>query len=36
MEKTISSQRIYDGRAVKLRVDTVRKPSGKDNHQGNC
>ena len=29
MEKTISSQRIYDGRAVKLRVDTVLKPSGK-------
>jgi ADP-ribose pyrophosphatase len=29
MEKTISSQRIYDGRAVKLRVDTVRKPNGK-------
>jgi ADP-ribose pyrophosphatase len=29
MEKTISSKRIYDGRAVKLRVDTVRKPSGK-------
>src|SRR4030043_1508005 len=29
MEKTLSSQRIYDGRAVKLRVDTVRKPNGK-------
>ena len=29
MEKTISSQQIYDGRAVKLRVDTVRKPNGK-------
>jgi len=29
MEKTISSQRIYDGRAVKLRVDTIRKPNGK-------
>jgi ADP-ribose pyrophosphatase len=29
MEKTLSSQHIYDGRAVKLRVDTVRKPSGK-------
>lgn len=28
MEKTLSSQRIYDGRAVKLRVDTVQKPSG--------
>jgi ADP-ribose pyrophosphatase len=29
MEKTLSSQRIYEGRAVKLRVDTVRKPNGK-------
>ena len=29
MEKTLSSQRIYDGRAVKLRVDTVQKPDGK-------
>ena len=29
MEKTLSSQQIYDGRAVKLRVDTVLKPSGK-------
>jgi ADP-ribose pyrophosphatase len=29
MEKTITSQRIYEGRAVKLRVDTVRKPNGK-------
>ncbi|OGN94430.1 MAG: hypothetical protein A2Z75_03180 [Chloroflexi bacterium RBG_13_50_10] len=29
MEKTLSSQRVYDGRAVKLRVDTVRKASGK-------
>ncbi|HEX75789.1 MAG TPA: NUDIX hydrolase [Dehalococcoidia bacterium] len=29
MEKTLSSQQIYDGRAVKLRVDTVEKPSGK-------
>jgi ADP-ribose pyrophosphatase len=29
MEKTLSSQRIYDGRAVKLRVDTVRKRNGK-------
>ena len=28
MEKTLSSQRIYDGRAVKLRVDIVQKPSG--------
>ena len=29
MEKTLSSQQIYDGRAVKLRVDTVEKPGGK-------
>ncbi len=29
MEKTLSSQKVYDGRAVKLRVDTVQKPSGK-------
>jgi ADP-ribose pyrophosphatase len=29
MERTLSSQRIYEGRAVKLRVDTVRKHSGK-------
>jgi len=29
MEKTLSSQQIYDGRAVKLRVETVAKPSGK-------
>ena len=29
MEKTISSEQVYDGRAVKLRVDTVRKPNGK-------
>jgi len=29
METTISTQQIYEGRAVKLRVDTVRKPSGK-------
>lgn len=29
MEKTLSSQRIHDGRAVSLRVDTVRKPNGK-------
>lgn len=28
-EKTISSQRIFEGRAVKLRVDTVVKPNGK-------
>ena len=30
MEKTISSQLIYDGRAVKLRVDTVRMPGGRE------
>jgi len=28
-EKTLSSQLIYDGRVVKLRVDTVQTPSGK-------
>ena len=30
MEKTISSQLIYDGRVVKLRVDTVRMPGGRE------
>ena len=29
MEKTLSTQRIYEGRAVKLRIDTVRKSNGK-------
>ncbi len=29
-EKTLSSQIIYDGHAVKLRVDTVRMPSGRE------
>jgi len=29
MEKTLSSQQIYDGRALKLRVETVKKPNGK-------
>ena len=29
MEKTLSSEQIYDGRAVKLRVDTVEKPNRK-------
>ncbi len=29
-EKTLSSQLIYDGRAVKLRVDTVQMPSGRE------
>ena len=30
MEKTISSQLVYDGRAVKLRVDTVSTPDGRE------
>ncbi len=29
MEKPLSSQRIYEGRAVNLRIDTVLKPGGK-------
>jgi len=29
-EKTLSSQLIYDGQAVKLRVDTVRMPGGRE------
>jgi len=29
MEKTISSKVVYDGRALKLRVDEVLKPDGK-------
>ncbi len=29
-EKTLSSQLIYEGRAVKLRVDTVTMPSGRE------
>ena len=29
-EKTLSSQLIYEGRAVKLRVDTVRMPNGRE------
>ena len=29
-EKTLSSQLIYEGRAVKLRVDTVQKPDGRE------
>lgn len=29
MEKTISSQTIFDGRVLKLRVDTVEMPSGR-------
>ena len=28
-EKTLSSQLIYEGRAVKLRIDTVEMPSGR-------
>ena len=28
-EKTLSSQQIYQGRAVKIRVDTIEKASGK-------
>ena len=27
-EQTISSQQIYNGRAIKLRVDTIEKPDG--------
>ncbi|MBA7518292.1 Methanol dehydrogenase activator [subsurface metagenome] len=30
VEKTLSSQLIYDGRVVKLRVDTVRMPGGRE------
>ena len=30
MEKTLSSQPIYEGRAVKLRVDTVQTTSGRE------
>ncbi len=29
-EKTLSSRLVYDGRVVKLRVDTVQMPSGKE------
>ena len=29
-EKTLSSQQVYDGRAVRLRIDTVRMPSGRE------
>jgi len=29
-EETISSRLVYDGRAVKLRVDTVRMPGGRE------
>jgi len=30
VEKTLASQLIYEGRAVKLRVDTVQMPSGRE------
>ena len=30
LEKTLSSQLIYEGRAVKLRIDTVKMPSGRE------
>ena len=29
-ERTLSSQLIYDGRVIKLRVDTVRMPGGRE------
>ncbi len=29
-EKTLSSRLIYEGRAVKLRIDTVKMPSGRE------
>ena len=29
-ERTLSSQPIYDGRAVKLRIDTVKMPGGRE------
>jgi ADP-ribose pyrophosphatase len=29
IEKLLSSQQVYQGRAVKLRIDTVEKPSGR-------
>ncbi len=30
MEKTLSSRLIYEGRVVKLRVDTVKMPNGRE------
>jgi len=30
VEKTLSSRLIYEGRAVKLRVDTVKMPNGRE------
>ena len=29
LERTISSEQIYSGRAIKLRVDTIEKPDGR-------
>ncbi len=29
-EKTLSSELVYEGRAVKLRIDTVRTPGGRE------
>ena len=29
-EKTLSSKLLYDGRAVRLRVDTVSMPKGRE------
>lgn len=29
-EKTLSSQLVYDGQAVKLRVDTIKLPNGRE------
>ena len=29
-EKTLSSQLVYEGRAVRLRIDTVQMPSGRE------
>ncbi len=29
-EKTLSSQSIYEGRAIRLRVDTVQMPDGRE------
>ena len=30
IEKTLSSKLIYQGRAISLRVDTVKKPNGRE------
>ena len=29
-EETLSSRTVYEGRAVKLRIDTVRMPNGRE------